>query len=397
MASTGAAAFNKHFKGRGDILTVMKKDSPKYDVSAPNKIVGRIEKGEMIMFKEIVSYEAKPAVILDSGELVRVAFNSIMKPGSVGRIDLKPQAFGIEELKYSLSAYVKLILEQIEERKDLIGELKLFLTELTLQTHKSGSVNKIKEAYDRGFPINEINKDFGEVLGPIVILGRQKLLKQKKINFDASSRIFVPSRPNEPLMDYGIIHKGKTFIISAKSGTTTNTVKAADIIMLLQKDKQVFNKHKNTLQFKVLEAISNGSTVGGPVLAGSVLAKKYREFQGLTVKGSQSITKREYNRIEFENFIQNNKLMKGKNPPTALELAYAIEKLIVNVSRHKLDFTDIFSDAVHGQVTYVKFELDATGTPKWSVSMSEDFSKKRVVLRTKNGNTRSADKIGIQP
>ena len=75
----------------------------------------------------------------------------------------------------------------------------------------------------------------------------------------------------------------------------------------------------------------------------------------------------------------------------------SIEKDIVEVSRVKLDFTNIFKDAILGQVIYVRYDTNTLGVPEFKVLVSSDFALKKVKLGTKNGFTRSADKLGVQP
>lgn len=394
MASTGATAWGKHFRGKGNVETVIKKDSQIFDYKDPKKKLNiSIKKGTKITYVDENVY-VNPALISSNGSFYRVTFDNIQKPGSIGKVNLKPQAFKVKEIDYSLDSYIKVIVDSLEERTDLSGELKLYLIELIEYiSKKTNNTTNLKKFFSKNLPINEINKDFGEVLGPIEIIAND-LLSSKKIKINNSAKIFVPSRPNEPLMDYGIKNNGKIYTISAKSGETTNTVKASDILMLLKKNDKTNNKWSNTPQYKVLECIANGSTVSGPAYAAAYLSNKYKEeFSGITEKGASSLTKSTYDVGEFASFIVNAGLVK----PTALELAYEIEKRVAKISKDKLDFTEIFKDAILGEVIYVKFEIDSLGIPKFKVMASSDFGVKKVSLRSKNARTRSADKLGVQP
>ena len=60
-----------------------------------------------------------------------------------------------------------------------------------------------------------------------------------------------------------------------------------------------------------------------------------------------------------------------------------------------LSFNEIFSDAITGNVIYVKYN-NLNGIPSFDVYIADDFRKKKIFIRTKNGNTRSNDKLGIQ-
>jgi hypothetical protein len=45
----------------------------------------------------------------------------------------------------------------------------------------------------------------------------------------------------------------------------------------------------------------------------------------------------------------------------------------------------------------VRYDTNTLGVPEFKVLVSSDFALKKVKLRTKNGFTRSADKLGVQP
>jgi hypothetical protein len=402
MATSGIEAWSKHFRGLGDVETIIKKDAITYDAeTGRSRLTSKLLKGTKILYKNSGTFES-PALVqeLSTNNLYRINFDFITKPGSVGKVDLKPQAFGVREIDYSLDDYIKVIKDNIEDRKDLQPNLKLYLTGLV--DYLSGEVRgilELKNVYDRGsLPMAEINKDFGEVLGPIAII-KNNLLKPKGIILSKQKcKIFVPSRPNEPLMDYGLKQDGKTYTVSAKSGTTTNTVKASDILMLLKKDIKVLNKYKRTDQYKILEYIAEGTTVSGPASAGAYLnSQRYVEFEGLSFEGAKTITKREFDYALFAGYINKHTILKSEKDLSPLKLSYQIEKDIVAVSKMTLDFTDIFKDAILGQVIYVKYDTNPLGIPEFNVIISSDFALKKVKLRTKNGFTRSADKLGVQP
>jgi len=402
MATSGIESWSKHFRGLGDIETVIKKDANTYDAeTGRSRLSSKLLKGTKILYKNPGVFES-PALVqeLSTNNLYRINFDFITKPGSIGKIDLKPQAFGVKEIDYKLSDYIKVVKDNIEDRKDLQPNLKLYLTGLVdYLSGKNKSVPELKKSFERGaLPMAEINKDFGEVIGPIAII-TSNLLKSKGISLSKQTcKIFVPARPNEPLMDYGLKQDGKIYTISAKSGTTTNTVKASDILMLLKKDIKILNKYKKTKQYKILEHIAEGTTVSGPASAGAYLnIQKYEEFEGLSFDGAKTLTKRDFDYGLFAGYINLHAGLKSERDLSPLKLSYQIEKDIVEVSRGKLDFTNIFKDAILGQVIYVRYDTNTLGVPEFKVLVSSDFALKKVKLRTKNGFTRSADKLGVQP
>ena len=158
-----------------------------------------------------------------------------------------------ESKRWSLREYNKKVYDAIEDRKDLKPELKSYLYCLVEYYNGNKSKQELADIFAKvknDIPLNDINKDFGEVLGPIGIINQQ-MMKPKGITFSSNARIYVPIRPNEPLMDYGIEDRDRLYTISAKSGKTTNTVKPGDIIDLLSKVPEKLRYWKTTQQFKI--------------------------------------------------------------------------------------------------------------------------------------------------
>lgn len=404
MASSGQDAWRKYFQG-GDIQTVMKKDSSVYDMDSPTKQITTIKAGTSITYLAAKKFESKAAIefVVNRKKIVgRVPFDNIAKPGvkASGASSLKPQAFGVADQKYSFSLYKKTVMDSIESRKDLSGPSRSYLSALfdhytggkTTKQQIKTIFNKVKDS----IPLNDINKDFGEVLGPAAVLTLGLFRKIKVTLNKGTARIYVPPRPNEPLMDYSIIMGEKQYVISAKSGTTTNVVKPPDIIALLAKNPKTLRKWARTKQYRVLELLAQGSVVSGPV---AVIAYLYPKL--LTPAAADAITKTSYDKDLFADFIASNDYLKTKKPPTAIEIMYECEKIIQNETKsRKLDMTDIFADAIDNQVFYVKFEIDSTGVGEWELNSSDDFRKAKsnmvVFLRSKNGYKRADDRMGIQ-
>lgn len=403
MASTGVTAWSKYFQGKGNIKTTMKKESSAYDANDPNKKIGQLSKGTPITYLKTAKYEQRALIEYTSSNktiLCRVPFDSIAKPGSKssGAASLKPQAFSVKDKKYTLLEYKKLVSNSIEERSDLSGAAKTYLT--ALFDYCAGGKTSKSELADifslnkTDLPLNDINKDFGEVLGPVAIFASQ-LLKQKGIRLFSTMQIYVPERPNEPLMDYAIIAKNKQYIISAKSGTTTNVVKPKDILELIGKNPSKVKKWKATAQYSVLEILANNSTLLGPIKAVAALNPDL-----IKKSAADKLTNSLNDTSAFSDFISQNEYLSAKTRVTVNELMYECEKLIQKETKTgSLNMNGIFSDAIEEQVLYVKFELDSRGLPTWEVIASDDIagpSYGRVYLRSKNGYTRASDRMGIQ-
>lgn len=402
MASSGDAAWRKYFQGKGDIKTTVKKNSPAFEVGNPTKRAGfDVPAGTEVTYLKSPKYESKAAISYKKGGkviMVRVTFDNLAKPGNKASAaaSLKPQAFGVKEKKYTQAEYKKIVLASIEERQDLSGPVKTYLDAL-FKYCSGGSITKaqltkIYNATKDDLPINDINKDFGECAGAIACISMQ-LLKDKKITFPATTTIFMPLRPNEPLMDYALIAGTTQYTISAKSGTTTNTVKPPDILMLLETGKKT-NKWKDKAEYKLLKMLAEESILAGPIKAVAATTDLINEKDVATITKTTDVS-------VFRKFIAQNDYLKGLGrAPTINEVMYECEKLLMNKTKDgTLNMNAIFADAIKEKVIYVKFELDGQGIPKFSSSVADDITaagSKTVSLRTKNGYTRASDRMGIQ-
>ncbi len=402
MASSGATAWSKYFQGKGDIETTLKKTSPAYDASEINKKIGDIPAGTKITYISVPKFEQRALIQFKQNNkffLCRVPFDNIAKPGvkASGAASLKPQAFGVMDKPYSIADYIKLIKSSIDDRKDLTPELRTYLGAL-FDYYAGGKTKKqdvttIFKKVSSKIPINDINKDFGEVVGPVAVY-TQNLLADKKIKLSTGTQVYVPARPNEPLMDYAIIDGKKKYTISAKSGTTTNVVKPADIINLLEKSKDL-NKFKTTPEYKLLKTLADNSILLGPIRAVSVLFPRL-----ITPMAAARTDGKNYDVSGFAQFINQNDYLKSRKQATMNEIMYECEKMIQKETKEgSLKMNALFASAIKEQVIYIKFEVDNTGLGNWGVVASDDIANKsysRVYLRTKNGYTRASDRMGIQ-
>jgi len=386
MASTGAAAWAKYYQGKGDQATTIKKAGNVLD--ANGKATGaQLQQGTPVVVLASNAYDSKPQIRVSIGgkvQVVRFKFDDITKPGNKASAatSLKPQAFNVvTATPIQLTEYKKRLLDALQERTDLDGPLKGYLTEVVHYWSgdyaAKGRAAKIYSHIVNDIPVNDINKDFGEVLGPLAVMKHNILAgtgHEREVN--ATSGIYIPARPNEPLMDY----KVGPVVISAKSGTTTNTVKPADILGLLAKRSALNTKYSKTKEYQVLAILQSHSALTGPINAAQMLMGE---------KG-------------FNAWVKNNTYFKSKKGKyTDNELMYECEKYLQNESKTgSLNFTKLFADAIKGSVVYVKFELDSTGVGKFETIVADDVMKasrgNRPYLRSKNGYTRAADKMGIQ-
>ena len=410
MATTGKAAWTKYFNTGKNIETVLKKQSKAFDFQT-GKEIGSLDVGTQIVYITSSSFDKRPPVkVVKTKKVVRVEFDKIAKPGvrSSTAASLKPQAFGVKDQEYSFRSYSKLIRENIESRKDLKADVRAYLSSII--DYADNPTPKTEAAVIKTYtaassvPTADIVKDFGEVAGPFGVLSG-KLIKGLT---ETNTAVYIPARPNEPLMDYSVINtlKGQKYVISAKSGTTSNVVKPTDIINLINKVSTKKTKWSRTTQYKVLEILGGASILHGPILVAAYLGSKgFKEFGGISQKAADNFvakaksgTSTAYDKSLFSKFIAGNEYLKKKKTPTANEILYECEKTIGALSKTTaLDFTALFRDAVDEQVYYIKFAIDNRGIPEFDlIGDTPEERKAKVFLRSKNGYTRASDRIGVQ-
>lgn len=406
MASTGAVAWQKHFKDKGVVDTVMKKDSTVYDKS--NKAIGTIKAGEPIKALVTDTYLEKYPIQYDTNKTGFVTFNNIQKPkGSrVSGIKLKPQdfkcimntsSFTAKQLALDLSS-------EIEERIDLDPALKTYLIALTKYYGKLDGVTKahVSELYSTTLPgLAETQKDYGEMLGAIACI-KHELLKPSGFSLSSNDKLIFPVRGNEPIVDYYIKSGQKTISISAKSGSTTNTLKANDILSLLKSTGKE-QKWKSKPIYKFIELVAEKPTVHLPFYGMNVISPGLLSTKALdevkTKFKTTNFSSKVYSAYLFADLL---KLLgyDVTKPPSIGELFYYTEKHVIKTMNSLYPATELFNDATSGMVIYVKFEItNANKYGKFEVLSSEaqNIKKKEVVWRSKNATNRAADKIGLQP
>jgi hypothetical protein len=405
MASTGAQAWEKHFKGKGVLDTVMKKDSTVYDKNG--KVSGSIKAGAPIKVLVSDTYLEKYPIQYNNTDGF-VTFNNIQKPRSsrVSGIKLKPQDFKciMNTADFTAKQLAEDLASEIEDRTDLDPKLKTYLVALTRYYGKLGSVTKtdVDELYSSTLPgLAETQKDYGEMLGAIACV-KYDLLKPSGFNLTSNDKLIFPVRGNEPIVDYYIKSGNKMISISAKSGSTTNTLKANDILSLLKSTGKE-QKWKNKPIYKFIQLVGEKTTVELPFYGVNII------HPGLLTQKALDEVKAKFKTANFSSKTYNAylfaDLMKllgydATKPPSMGELFYYTEKYVIKAMNASYPATELFTDATSGMVIYVKFEISNSNKHgKFEVlsSDAQNVKKKDVIWRSKNATNRAADKIGLQP
>lgn len=405
MASTGALAWQKHFKGKGILDTVMKKDSSVYDKNG--KVTASITAGTAIKVMVSDTYLEKYPIQYGTNEGF-VTFNNIQKPKSsrVSGIKLKPQDFKciMSTSSFTAKQLAEDLSSEIEDRTDLDPALKTYLIALTKYYGKLDGITKldVDELYSSTMPgLAETQKDYGEMLGAIACV-KYDLLKPSGYNLRVGDQLIFPVRGNEPIVDYYIKSGAKTISISAKSGSTTNTLKANDILSLLKTTGKE-QKWKSKPIYKFIQLVGEKTTVELPFYGVNVIHPgllTQKAFDEIKAKfKTANFSSKTYNAYLFADLLKLLGYDQTK-PPSIGELFYYTEKYVIKSMNASYPATELFTDATSGMVIYVKFEIsNANKHGKFEVlsSDAQTTKKKDVIWRSKNATNRAADKIGLQP
>jgi hypothetical protein len=407
MASTGAVAWRKHFAGKGNIETTMKKASPLLD--ADFRSVGKVQAGQKILFLETAEYQDKTPIKIGE-DVYYVTFNAVQKPlgKGVSGIKLKPQDFSFFTREgWGAKELAEELISEVEERADLEPDLKNYLIAITKYWAKIGRVttSDLNALPVPAKGIAEINKDYGEMLGAIACI-KHKIL-QPNVRLTNGAKLNFPLRGNEPLVDYYVIDGKKKYSISAKSGTTTNTLKPGDVKKLLEAKGEWSSWARKSIG-KMVDCIVSTSTFQFPfqfintMYPGTLSKEALKIASGWTIR---DVAKKNYDQVQFAKLI---KLIDVPNKsvtklPTVGELFYYTEKCIIEGANNKPAYnpTDMFVQATASNVMYVKYLISA-GKPQGDFEiMIPDANKvseqKKIKWRSKNSTARAADKLGMQP
>jgi hypothetical protein len=388
-------------------------------------------------------------------------------------MELKPQNFHLDGKEWAYNAYITGVRKAVNT-STIKNDLKAYL--IALLDYTSGSITKEKMeniAYVyRSSPavvpmLNFIKKFYGEVLGPIWTI-KNNVFGDTPIK--SKAKIFHPTAENEPLTDYEVIYpknnrtkpkrrqtqhsktkndRAKKIVnnlfiknrISAKSGTTTNTVKATDILYLIGERKNVYAEWIGSIQYEVLEILDSNNAAVGPLkaiqylqeqgelpknyLPDAIINKLINLFDINTQKNALALNivdvLTEAQVQNLKPIIQHNSTLSGryltnsgiittfKNEPLIVGyICVAAEYRIQELTDSKktpsgLLFHEIFGDAVSGLINYVTFNIDKNGMPVWTSQGAPEMETVDGFIRSKNTlGTRlikdgMKDKLGFQP
>ena len=252
MATTGKAAWEKYYQGRGDIDTIIKKQSDVFDSKNVNKVIGNIPAGTKVIVFETRQYGGKPIVQYQKGKQkykVRVKFDSLQKPGvaprtaksdsrTIANKALTPNELGLGGKTIPKNKFLSTVRAAIDSCKVVPPHVKKFLHDFVEKSESSTmrlneSVSQINDA-----DIKVIEKDFGEIAGAWWFIN----------NYDKNlDRVEFPAQIATPLVDYYVYYKnGIKLKVSAKARegaapSISNVYKMIENKRFTGKEQQVKN------------------------------------------------------------------------------------------------------------------------------------------------------------
>ena len=390
-ASRGVDNWNDNFKGQGDISTVAKVDTGVLYEENGNRSTQQLTRGTPVTYIDSQSKSHTRVAIRINQDIFFTSVDNLVKPKSLGIVNLKPQAFGLGA-PLSLSSYVTTLKKSIKNRGDIKGELQEYLLDLVdYVTSGSGGLTGYKFTE---LPMASIRNDFGEALGPIFCI--KNGLIGKNLGVNASSTISFPGSGAAQLLDYIINTPTKRIKVSAKSKGTANTLKMVSLVPTILNDSNLSAKHASSLEFRLMNTINSNNTnmgaIQGCALIGAISQQAAASVGGIS--GSSQIP----NPRLFANLIVNDARLKSSQKITLRNIAYVCEKKIVEFSKKTMvskKFTEIVKDVLDNEVFYVKLDID-NGIPKFNVISTSDRTISGIHFRNKNGYDSTSDKLGFK-
>lgn len=413
MASYGSDNWKRNWKGSDKQSVVKKSFSSYYKKNKNNTFskVGILNEGSPIVYIDSQTKEHTKAAIKlpNDDEIYYINIDNLVKPITNARsnLPLNPSSFGLQGQSYpSITAYYNAVIDALNNRSDIDGELFDYLHQL-LNYAKIGSHDYAGIKMD-GFPWNELIKDFGEVLGPIVcVKNRGGLLSNIIPTFELSSaQIFIPSF-GEPIYDYKIMSGKSEHLISAKSAKpVTNQIKPQFIIPVVQGNLSQTLLMSNA--YKLLTILSNYSVKQGPFYGWQLLQNTTELTPDAINDMEVNYAPRNKKSIDIISDYESwkpflKKYFSGRKRISYGQVRHKCEQLIENKTKTgtlNINLKEIFKIYLNeSRVIYVKTSINSnTGVPSFTASAGGGSTLiNRLYLRSSNSSpTRLGDKMGFQ-
>ena len=383
----------KNWKGRGDQNTFIKVNSAVLYEENGVKSNAILTKGQSVTYIDDQSKDHLRVAIKVGEQIYRTKIDNLLKPSSIGGIDLKPQSFGVVGRSFTISDYISTLKKNIQARDDIKGELEEYLLDLVdvVEFGKNGV-----GGYDLStIPIATVEKDFGEALGPIHCIKRG--LTNKNLGITQATSIFIPSFGSEPLVDYILRNpSGISIRVSAKGSKTSNTLKPRFLVPPVRETPVLAQRHLNSTEFQVLGLLHDYSTNEGAIRAALLIGKISQSAFNTLTNFANSTKLSDIARQEFSNLINSDLNTKGRKSIDMRQLSKLCENLVVKYSKDKSQkYTKIVNDVLNNDIIIVKLAI-TNGLPFFTIAQSYDGNIANISLRNKNSFNVGGEKLGFQ-
>lgn len=406
MAATkGVDNWNKNWRSLGNIPTVVKNNSSVLYEQDGTKSSTVASSGTSVIYMDSLSGTFKR----DTGRTKYVAISGIgttplftnidnlIKPKSLGAVNLSPQSFGLGGTTQNITSYVTSLIDSINTRPDLKGELREYLLEL-VDYANTGSQAIV--GYDLStLGMNSIISQFGETIGPIYCIRRG--LSRFNLGVNNGTLIYMPSSATEPLLDYILISNARRVKISAKAVGTSNTLKMNSLVPAVLNDDSLRGKYISDTHFNVMRTIHENTMISGPIRAcayvGIISGQQASSIAGEPYKLND-------NQLDmFDALINQNAYLRGlrltNSTISTKHISFVCEKMLINYSKQTKNsnrFTEIVKDVLTNEIYFAKFGID-NGIPNFNVQATTGVNGiSNLVFRTKNGYMSKSDKLGFK-
>jgi hypothetical protein len=320
---------------------------------------------------------------------------------------LKPSQMGVTGTKTTISLHKRKVITKLQALSKTKGRQKN-VAEVCLKIMETPSGGKVDISKLNAAEIGEIKNYFAEVMGPIWSAERGLIAGLK-----LSDYTFFSASDTERLYDFKVYRGKEEILVSNKQKTGgTNTLKPGDVVRLVNENKYLSDKWRNTKYYKVFEILDRNNVVSGPIRA---IAKHYPKLVKVTPSEfTEVINQLNQNDVILKdvpksimNLIQSDPTAAAKYEETekvsGTMINFIFEKLLVQQSEADANYNELFIDVTEGNVQFLKFDLNSKGIISFLID-SPRQSKKRAKLRSKQGVERRSssgklklDKLGFQP
>lgn len=315
-------------------------------------------------------------------------------------------------------SYVNVLLKAIDDSR-IPAIYKKYLSELVM--FEAGKKTNLSESFStKDINFNEVQKYFGEVLGPINIIKSRRGIDQ----------IVFPTRTNYQLFDFFVRENGLYVGFSSKAGgQTSNTLTPTVINERIKRSKKSYRDKEILFGKEVFSVLGESSIIDGLMKVTALLSKankfpknmdnrvilamksvdweryasvmqnrKTSTIDKMNIKGFEKIEYFLSNyvlpRVKFDQRIKNA-YISGSKKYTGNNVAYGLGMMIVDANNDGVVDASPFLRTLFNDLNLIKLTI-TSAVPKFSVVNLENYKDAKFKFRSKYRWDVIKDKLGIQ-